>query len=64
MEEGNEIITIMQNMEAQIHTAIEDATKFTDSGNKSAGTRLRGTMQNVKSLAQQVRLEVQAQKNA
>lgn len=60
----NEIITTMKNMEAQISSAIEEATKFCENGNASAGTRLRGTMQNVKGLAQTVRLEVQAQKNA
>ena len=37
-------------------------TKFID-GNNSAGTRVRKAMQTVKSLAQDVRLEVQNQKN-
>ena len=41
---------------------LEDAIKF-ESGNNSAGTRVRKAMQNIKGLAQQVRLEVQAQKN-
>ena len=34
-----------------------------DQGNNSAGTRVRKAMQNIKGLAQHVRLEVQAQKN-
>tara|TARA_R100000963_G_C4609889_1_gene80681 strand:+ start:184 stop:378 length:195 start_codon:yes stop_codon:yes gene_type:complete len=41
----------------------EDLTRFIN-GNKSAGTRLRKHMQNVKHLAQRVRTEVQEQKNS
>ena len=41
----------------------EDLTRFIN-GNKAAGTRLRKHMQNVKHLAQEVRLEVQQQKNS
>jgi hypothetical protein len=58
----NEIIELLQNMEGQMERAAFDAVKF-DQGNNSAGTRVRKAMQNVKGLAQQVRLEVQAQKN-
>ena len=58
----NEIIETLENIEHQLHGAAEDAIKF-DQGNNSAGTRVRKAMQNIKGLAQQVRLEVQAQKN-
>ena len=58
----NEIIETLENIERQLHGAAEDAMKF-DQGNNSAGTRVRRAMQNIKGLAQQVRLEVQAQKN-
>ena len=58
----SEIIETLENIERQLHGAAEDAMKF-DQGNNSAGTRVRKAMQNVKSLAQNVRLEVQAQKN-
>ena len=58
----NEIIETLENIERQLHEAAEDAIKF-DQGNNSAGTRVRKSMQNIKGLAQQVRLEVQAQKN-
>jgi len=58
----NEIIGTLENIERQLHEAAEDAIKF-DQGNNSAGTRVRRVMQNIKGLAQQVRLEVQAQKN-
>jgi hypothetical protein len=43
--------------------AATNAEKFAD-GNNSAGTRVRKAMQNIKSLAQLVRLEVQEQKNS
>ena len=39
-----------------------DVTKFVE-GNNSAGTRVRKAMQLVKQLAQDIRLEVQDQKN-
>jgi len=39
-----------------------DYDKF-EGGNKSAGTRLRKAMQEIKNLAQDVRVEVQEQKN-
>ena len=52
----NEINGIMENSQ-------EDLTRFIN-GNKAAGTRLRKHMQNIKHLAQEVRLEVQQQKNS
>jgi len=58
----NEVIKIMENMEEQFHEAAQDAVKFAQ-GNNSAGTRVRKAMQNIKSLAQAVRLEIQHQKN-
>ena len=63
MEAENEVITIMKNMETQMLEAVTDAEKFSE-WNNSAGTRVRKAMQNIKNLAQQVRLEVQSQKNS
>ena len=40
-----------------------DMTKFIE-GNNSAGTRVRKAMQLVKKMAQDIRVEVQNQKNA
>ena len=40
-----------------------DVEKFSN-GNKSAGTRIRKAMQEIKTLAQEVRVEVQQQKNS
>jgi len=40
-----------------------DADKFYNKANNAAGTRLRKGMQELKNLAQAIRLEVQGQKN-
>jgi len=54
---------LMSTMKDQMGMAILETDKFT-SGNKSAGTRVRKHMQNIKSLAQNVRTEVQEMKNS
>lgn len=59
----NNIIKLMQAMGSVLEQSGENAVKFTD-GNKSAGTRLRKNMQDVKRFAQAIRTEVQEQKNA
>jgi hypothetical protein len=41
-----------------------DAEKFYNKSNSAAGTRLRKGLQDLKNLAQDIRLEVQAEKNA
>ena len=41
-----------------------DFAKFYEKGNNAAGTRVRKTMQNLKNIAQDIRKEVQAKKNA
>ena len=48
-------------MQCLISTAV-DVKKF-EQGNKSAGTRIRQAMQEIKRLAQDVRVDVQAIKN-
>ncbi len=42
----------------------DDHDKFFDSGNNAAGTRVRKAMQEVKTLAQELRVEVQETKNS
>jgi hypothetical protein len=42
----------------------DDHNKFFTSGNNAAGTRVRKAMQDVKTLAQELRVEVQENKNA
>tara|TARA_Y100000114_G_scaffold86421_1_gene79949 strand:+ start:236 stop:436 length:201 start_codon:yes stop_codon:yes gene_type:complete len=59
----NEVIKLLQKMGNELRNIETDAEKFVE-GNNSAGTRVRKTMQTVKNLAQQVRVEVQNQKNA
>ena len=46
-----------------INDCQSDVTKFVE-GNNSAGTRVRKAMQTVKKMAQDIRVEVQDQKNA
>lgn len=41
-----------------------DMVKFYEKGNKAAGTRARKTLQEIKKLSQEIRLEIQAKKNA
>jgi hypothetical protein len=41
-----------------------DAEKFYSKSNQAAGTRLRKGLQDLKNLAQEIRLEVQSEKNA
>ena len=59
----NEIIGLLETIEEQLNNAAEDSIKFVQ-GNNSAGTRVRKAMQAVKQLAQDVRDEVQDQKNS
>jgi hypothetical protein len=46
-----------------VNSLQEDFTKFYDKGNKAAGTRVRKGMQELKNLAQDIRVEVQNSKN-
>ena len=59
----NKLNTIFDELQDAINDCQADVTKFVE-GNNSAGTRVRKAMQAVKSLAQDVRVEVQDQKNA
>ena len=59
----NELNEMMSAMESEFANAIVENNKFSN-GNNSAGTRLRKHMQSIKNLAQEIRVEVQNQKNA
>jgi len=59
----NEVTRLYNQMLVNLEKGIDDVEKFED-GNKSAGTRVRKNMQDVKNLAQQIRVEVQEMKNA
>ena len=59
----NALNKTFDELQNAINDCQADVTKFVE-GNNSAGTRVRKAMQTVKSLAQNVRVEVQEQKNA
>ncbi len=56
MEKFNQVKELIASLEA-------DADKFYAKGNSAAGTRVRKGMQDLKNLAQAIRLEVQESKN-
>ena len=58
----NKLNTLFDELQDMINDCQTDITKFVE-GNNSAGTRVRKAMQSVKLLAQEVRVEVQDQKN-
>ena len=56
----------MQTFEAiksLVETVETDLVKFSAKGNMSAGTRVRQSMHELKKLAQQLRIEIQDEKN-
>ena len=59
----NPLDSLFDDLQDVINDCQTDVSKFVD-GNNSAGTRVRKAMQKVKALAQEVRVEVQEQKNA
>ena len=58
----NQLDSTFDELQNVINDCQTDVTKFIE-GNNSAGTRVRKAMQAVKSLAQDIRVEVQEQKN-
>lgn len=56
MEKFTQLKELIASIEA-------DAEKFYNKGSKAAGTRVRGGMQEIKALAQEIRNEVTALKN-
>ena len=59
----NKLDSLFDNLQDVVNDCQTDVRKFVD-GNNSAGTRVRKAMQAVKALAQEVRVEVQHQKNS
>ena len=58
----NALNQTFDELQDAINDCQTDVTKFVE-GNNSAGTRVRKAMQVVKQLAQDIRIEVQEQKN-
>ena len=54
---------LLHTMQDEMHSAHEEIEKFIN-GNKSAGTRARKNMQTIKTVAQNIRQQIQAMKNA
>lgn len=54
--------TQLQQIIDNLNAAIEDAEKF-DSGNDAAGRRVRAASQEAKNNLQQLRLDIQAERN-
>ena len=56
------------NRYAELKKIVDDLEpefeKFYDKGNQAAGTRIRKALQDLKIIAQEVRLQVQEQKNS
>ena len=59
----NKLDSLFDDLQDTVNDCQTDIRKFVD-GNNSAGTRVRKAMQAVKALAQEVRVEVQDQKNS
>jgi hypothetical protein len=53
-----------EEIKALITSIDADVDKFYNKGNKSAGTRIRKAMQDLKKLAQDLRVDVQESKSA
>ena len=58
----NKLDSLYDKLQDVVNDSQNDVTKFVD-GNNSAGTRVRKAMQLIKELAQEIRIEVQSQKN-
>ncbi len=59
----NKLNSTFDQLQNTINDCQSDVTKFVE-GNNSAGTRVRKAMQAVKAIAQDIRKEVQDQKNS
>jgi len=58
----NPLNNLFDELQDVVNDCQTDVTKFVE-GNNSAGTRVRKAMQEIKKIAQFVRVEVQDQKN-
>ena len=58
----NSLNSLFDELQYSVNDCQADVSKFIE-GNNSAGTRVRKAMQEIKKLAQFVRVEVQEQKN-
>lgn len=59
----NKLTESFEKIKSLVAAAETDVTKFVEKGNAAAGTRVRKAMQELKTLAQEVRIDVQNIKN-
>ena len=57
-------MNLLEQIRELVATTEEDYEKFYEKGNAAAGTRVRKNMQELKTLAQELRLDVQKTKNS
>ena len=57
-------MNLLEQIKELVSSTEDDYDKFYGKGNAAAGTRVRKNMQELKSLAQELRLHVQATKNS
>ena len=53
----------VDDIKGLVDSVSAEMEKFYDKGNKAAGTRARKVLQDLKKLAQDIRLEIQSKKN-
>lgn len=53
-----------EQLKSHVAELEDDMVKFYEKGNKTAGTRARKKLQEIKKLAQEIRLEIQDFKNS
>jgi hypothetical protein len=57
-------MNLLEKIRELVASTQEDHDRFYSKGNAAAGTRVRKNMQELKSLAQELRLDVQSTKNS
>ncbi len=59
-----EEVNMLEDLIDQLTAARSDYNKFYNDGNNAAGTRVRKVMQEVKNVAQELRIDIQNTKNS
>lgn len=54
----------LEDLKNLVESINEDYSKFVEKGNNAAGTRVRKTLQDVKKLAQEMRIEISEKKKS
>ena len=57
------IMKMLDDLEDLVYSSRDELEKFETNGNKAAGTRVRKAMQDIKGLAQEIRVAIQDAKN-